>query len=303
MANQQPASKSAEATRTPSKPRWLSYWQLMRFDKPIGTLLLLWPTLWALWIAGEGKPDIKVVVIFVLGTIVMRAAGCVINDYADRNIDGKVTRTRSRPLATGAISATEALVLFFVLCAIAFGLVLMTNPLTIKLSLGGVALAICYPFMKRHTFLPQVVLGAAFSWGIPMAFTAQTNELPSSVWLIYIANLIWTVVYDTFYAMVDREDDLKIGVKSTAILFGNNDKLITALLQVTTILALIMVATRFELGVYFYGSLVAASLLFWYQQWLVKYRDPQDCFRAFLNNNWVGAVIFIGILLHYYLGV
>ncbi|MGI1679487.1 MAG: 4-hydroxybenzoate octaprenyltransferase [Cellvibrionaceae bacterium] len=284
-----------------SKPsRFMSFWQLMRLDKPIGTLLLLWPTLWALWIAGEGKPDVKIVMIFVVGTIVMRAAGCVINDYADRNIDGHVARTRNRPLATGAVSATEALILFVVLCAIAFGLVLFTNPLTIKLSLGGVALAICYPFMKRFTFLPQVVLGAAFSWGIPMAFTAQTNELSTSLWLIYIANLIWTVVYDTFYAMVDRKDDLKIGVKSTAILFGSNDRMITGVLQAMTILSLVMVATRFNLGVYFYGGLVAASLLFWYQQWLIKYRDPQDCFRAFLNNQWVGCVIFLGILLHYY---
>ncbi|MGH1470346.1 MAG: 4-hydroxybenzoate octaprenyltransferase [Cellvibrionaceae bacterium] len=297
-------------TNNPTPPRQLgsgpsrfkSFWQLMRFDKPIGTLLLLWPTLWALWIAGEGKPDIKVVVIFVLGTVVMRAAGCVINDYADRNIDGNVARTRRRPLATGTISAKEALVLFVVLCAIAFGLVLFTNSLTIKLSLGGVVLAICYPFMKRFTFLPQVVLGAAFSWGIPMVFTAQTNELPSSLWLIYIANLLWTVVYDTFYAMVDRKDDVKIGVKSTAILFGSNDRLITGVLQVMTILSLVMVATRFSLGLYFYGGLVAASLLFWYQQWLIKYRDPQDCFRAFLNNQWVGCVIFIGILLHYLLG-
>ncbi len=294
----------AENIKTSAKPapkptRFMSFWQLMRFDKPIGSLLLLWPTLWALWIAGEGKPNVKVVVIFVLGTIVMRAAGCVINDYADRNIDGHITRTRNRPLATGVVSPKEALILFVVLCLVAFGLVLLTNPLTIKLSLGGVALAICYPFMKRHTFLPQVFLGAAFSWGIPMTFTAQTNELPSSLWLIYIANLLWTVTYDTFYAMVDRKDDLKIGVKSTAILFGNNDRIITATLQVMTILSLIMVATRFDLGVYFYGGLGLASLLFWYQQWLIKYRDPQDCFRAFLHNNWVGFVIFLGLLLHY----
>ncbi|MEX1032878.1 MAG: 4-hydroxybenzoate octaprenyltransferase [Cellvibrionaceae bacterium] len=277
--------------------RFSAYWQLMRFNRPIGTLLLLWPTLWTLWIAGAGRPGLDVVAIFVLGTIVMRAAGCVINDYADRNFDGHVERTRNRPLAIGLIAPWEAIVLFVVLCLIAFGLVLLTNPLTIKLSVAGVALAFCYPFMKRYTHLPQIVLGAAFSWAIPMAYAAETGELPSEVWLIYIANLLWTVVYDTFYAMVDRPDDLKIGIKSTAILFGRNDRLITATLQAMTLLALVLVGLRFELGLYYTGSLVAAGGLFAYQQYLIAYRHRKDCFRAFLNNNWVGMVIFVGIVV------
>lgn len=282
--------------------KFTAYWQLMRFHKPIGTLLVLWPTLWALWLAGEGHPDWRIVLIFVAGTIVMRAAGCVINDYADRHVDGHVERTRERPLATGRVSAGEAVALFVVLCLIAFGLVLLTNPLTIKLSVGGVILAFCYPFMKRYTHLPQVVLGAAFSWGIPMAWAAETGELPTTIWLVYIANLLWVVVYDTFYAMVDRPDDLKVGIKSTAILFGRNDRVITALLQGMVIVALLMVARRFELGVYYLAGLGAAGLLFWYQQWLIKYRNRKDCFRAFMNNNYVGMVIFIGILLHYQFG-
>jgi len=288
----------------PSQPvsKLSAYWQLMRFNKPIGTLLLLWPTLWSLWIAGDGRPDINIVVIFVLGTLIMRAAGCVINDYADRNFDGHVERTRGRPMAIGAISSKEALTLFVLLCLLAFGLVLLTNSLTIKLAVGGVVLAFCYPFMKRYTHLPQVVLGAAFSWAIPMAYAAQTGELPPEVWIIYIANLLWTVVYDTFYAMVDRPDDLKVGIKSTAILFGSSDKLITVTLQGLTLMALIIVGTRFELGLYYFASLVVVGLLFWYQQWLIKFRNRRDCFRAFLNNNWVGLVIFVGIVVNYLIG-
>lgn len=277
--------------------RFAPYWQLMRFNRPIGTFLLLWPTLWTLWIAGEGDPSWDVVVIFVLGTIIMRAAGCVINDYADRNFDGHVERTRNRPLVVGLVTPRQAIGLFVVLCLLAFGLVLLTNELTIKLSLGGVVLAFCYPFMKRYTHLPQVVLGAAFSWTIPMAYAAQTGELPSETWIIYIANLLWTVVYDTLYGMVDRRDDLKIGIKSTAILFGHNDRLITGALQVITLLALILVGLRFELGLFYAASLVIVAGLFAYQQYLIFYRHHKDCFRAFLNNNWVGMVIFAGILL------
>lgn len=277
--------------------RFKPYWQLMRFDRPIGTLLLLWPVLWTLWIAAEGWPRIDVLIIFVLGTIVMRAAGCVINDFADRNFDGHVERTRNRPLAQKLVTPKEAIALFIGLCLIAFVLVLFTNTLTIKLAFGGALLAFCYPFAKRYTHLPQVVLGAAFSWAVPMAYAAQTGELPPEVWLIFLANLLWTVVYDTFYGMVDRPDDLKIGVKSTAILFGENDRLITATLQAMTIFALFLVGRRFELGIFYMLSLLPATALFVYQQYLIKDRERNGCFRAFMNNNWVGMTVFIGVFL------
>lgn len=275
------------------------YWRLTRMDRPIGTLLLLWPTLWSLWIAAKGMPSIKNLVIFVLGVVVMRAAGCVINDFADRKIDGKVQRTKDRPLATGAVSSREALGLFIGLCLLAFVLVLFTDPFTIKLSVGGLVLAFCYPFMKRHTYLPQVVLGAAFAWGIPMAYAAEAGKLPQEVWLIYLATVLWTVAYDTFYAMVDRDDDLKIGVKSTAILFGEQDRLMTGILQAMTIYALILVGNRFELGTFYYLGLAAAAGLFIYQQWLIRFRARAACFQAFLNNNWVGVAVFAGIVMDY----
>lgn len=277
----------------------LLYWRLTRMDRPIGTLLLLWPTLWSLWIAAKGVPSIKNLVIFVLGVIVMRAAGCVINDFADRKIDGRVERTKDRPLATGAVSNREALGLFAALCLIAFALVLFTDPLTIKLSVGGLILAFCYPFMKRHTHLPQVVLGAAFAWGIPMAYAAEAGELHEGMWLIYVAVVLWTVAYDTFYAMVDRADDLKIGVKSTAILFGEQDRLMTGILQVMTLYALVLVGNRFELGTFYYLGLAVAAGLFIYQQWLIRYRARAACFKAFLNNNWVGVAVFVGIVMDY----
>ena len=269
--------------------------QLMRLDKPIGTFLLLWPTLWALWLAAKGIPSWKNLVIFSSGVLIMRAAGCVINDFADRKIDGRVARTQDRPLATGVISSREALTLFITLCLLAFGLVLLTDPLTIKLSLGGLVLACSYPFMKRHTHLPQVVLGAAFAWGIPMAYAAETGALDKNMWLIYLAVVLWTVAYDTFYAMVDRNDDLKIGVKSTAILFGEQDRVITGALQAMVIYALILVGKAYNLGWVFYLSLVVVAGLFTYQQWLIRFRERQACFKAFLNNNWVGAAIFVGI--------
>jgi 4-hydroxybenzoate polyprenyltransferase len=275
------------------------YWRLTRMDRPIGTLLLLWPTLWSLWIAAKGVPSLKNLVIFVLGVIVMRAAGCVINDFADRKIDGKVQRTKERPLATGEVSSKEAIGLFIALCLTAFTLVLFTDPFTIKLSVGGLVLAFCYPFMKRHTHLPQVVLGAAFAWGIPMAYAAEAGKLPQEVWLIYLAVVLWTVAYDTFYAMVDRDDDLKIGVKSTAILFGEQDRLMTGILQAMTIYALILVGNRFELGAFYYLGLTAAAGLFVYQQWLIRFRARAACFQAFLNNNWVGVVVFAGIVADY----
>ncbi len=269
--------------------------QLMRLDKPIGTLLLLWPTLWALWLAAKGMPSLKNLVIFSLGVLVMRSAGCVINDFADRKIDGRVARTQGRPLATGVISSREALILFVCLCLAAFGLVLLTDPLTIKLSVGGLLLTFSYPFMKRHTHLPQVVLGAAFSWGIPMAYAAETGALDKNMWLIYLAAVLWTVAYDTFYAMVDRDDDLKIGVKSTAILFGEQDRVITGALQVMVLYALVLVGKAYALGWIFYLSLAIAAGLFVYQQWLIRFRERTACFKAFLNNNWVGAAVFVGI--------
>jgi len=276
-----------------------SFIALMRLDKPIGILLLLWPTLWALWLAAKGMPSPKNLVIFCLGVVVMRSAGCVINDFADRKVDGKVNRTQARPLVTGAISSREALLLFAALCLLALGLVLLTNSLTIKLSLGGLLLAVTYPFMKRHTHLPQVVLGAAFAWGIPMAYAAQTGVLDKNMWLIYLAVVLWTVVYDTFYAMVDRDDDLKIGIKSTAILFGEQDRFITGALQAMTLYALVLVGKAFDLGWIFYSSFIVVAGLFIYQQWLIRFRERTACFKAFLNNNWVGAAVFVGILLEF----
>jgi len=296
--------KSAPKTRLrkPLSPAIQGIWQrvphfmqLMRLDKPIGILLLLWPTLWALWLAAKGFPSIKNLAIFSLGVLVMRSAGCVINDFADRKIDGKVQRTQGRPLATGVISSREAIILFVTLCLIAFGLVLLTDPLTIKLSVGGLLLAFSYPFMKRHTHLPQVVLGAAFAWGIPMAYAAETGALDKNMWLIYLAVVLWTVVYDTFYAMVDRDDDLKIGVKSTAILFGEQDRVITGALQIMVVYALVLVGKAYSLGWVFYVGLAVAAGLFAYQQWLIRFRERHACFKAFLNNNWVGAAIFAGI--------
>ena len=276
-----------------------TYLQLTRLNRPIGIYLVLWPTLWSLWLAAKGAPDIKNLIIFILGCVLMRSAGCVINDYADRDFDGRVRRTRDRPLATGAVSSLEAISLFAALSFLAFILVLFTNGLTIKLSFAGLALAVCYPFMKRYTHLPQVVLGAAFAWSIPMAFAAQAGTVPQEAWLVYVAVLLWTVCYDTFYAMVDREDDLKIGVKSTTVLFGDMDRVMTCALQGLTLLTLLIVGKRFSLGWFFYLSLAVAAGLFVYQQYLIRDRDRDACFAAFLNNNWVGMVIFIGIVGHY----
>ncbi len=275
------------------------YWELMRFHRPIGILLLLWPTYWALWLAAEGLPDIKIFIIFTLGVIFMRAAGCVINDIADRHIDPHVQRTQQRPIAAGLVSVKAALLLFAGLLVIALILVLFTNTLTIYLSFAAVALACIYPFMKRYTHLPQVVLGAAFSMSIPMAFAAQTGELPSSVWLIYTTNLLWTVAYDTLYGMTDREYDKRIGVKSTAILFEDNDRLIIGSIQLFTLIGWIMIGLRFELSGLYYISIIIAAGLFAYQQWLIRYRQASACFASFINNHWVGFFVFIGILAHY----
>lgn len=275
------------------------YIALTRINRPIGTYLLLWPSLWSLWIAAEGVPSIKLLVIFTLGTFLMRSAGCVINDFADRKIDGHVKRTVDRPLVTGRVTSKQALVFFGLLCAAAFGLVLLTNTLTIMLSFVALLLATAYPFMKRYTHLPQVVLGAAFSFSIPMAFSAATNDLPQPLWLLYIATLLWIVVYDTFYAMVDRDDDLKIGVKSTAVLFAEDDKRITALLQVCVLFVIALAGAQFQLGYWFYLSLIVAAGFFVHQQRLIKDRQRERCFQAFLNNNYVGMVIFAGIVLNY----
>jgi 4-hydroxybenzoate polyprenyltransferase len=273
--------------------------QLIRFDKPIGTLLLLWPTFWALWIAADGTPPSKLVLIFAVGTFLMRSAGCILNDLADRNFDGAVSRTRQRPLVTGSVSVTEAVTFALLLLLLAFALVWMTNPLTVLMSVAALLLAACYPFMKRYTHMPQLVLGAAFSWGIPMAFTATLNELPAGLWLLYLANLLWTVAYDTEYAMVDREDDLQVGIKSTAILFGDNDRPIIAALQIATLVVLTLAGISFSLSLPYYLSLVVAAGLFAYQHFLIREREASRCLKAFLHNNWVGLVIFIGVTAHY----
>lgn len=282
-----------------SRPKFYAYLRIMRLHRPIGIYLILWPTLMALWLASEGKPSISNLIIFSLGVVFMRSAGCVINDYADRNVDGHVRRTADRPLVNGELSEKEALGLFAGLCATAFLLVLFTNKLTILLSFGAVVLAACYPFMKRYTHLPQVVLGAAFGWSVPMAFAAETGTVPSVVWLIYTAVLLWTVAYDTFYGMVDREEDIKIGVKSTAVLFGEQDRFMTSCLQFMSIFAFNLVGNRFELGLYYDVSLLIAAALFVYQQYLIADRSQEHCFQAFLNNNFVGMVIFFGIVIDY----
>ncbi|WP_020679625.1 4-hydroxybenzoate octaprenyltransferase [Marinobacterium rhizophilum] len=276
-----------------------AYIQLSRVNKPIGIYLLLWPTFWALWIAADGVPPLDILLIFTAGVVLTRAGGCVINDFADRKVDGHVKRTAARPLTSGRVSSREALVLFAVLMSLAFVLVLFTNSTTVKMSFGGLLLAFCYPFMKRYTHLPQVVLGAAFSWAIPMAFTALEADLVPNAWLLFLANLLWTVAYDTYYAMVDRDDDLRIGVKSTAILFGDADLLIIGLLQGLSLLCLVMVGNNLGLGPYYYAGLAAAAGFFIYQSWMARGRDRDACFRAFLNNHYAGLVIFVGLAADY----
>lgn len=279
--------------------RLLQYVFLMRLHRPIGILLLLWPTLWALWIASEGRPDPLVLLVFLLGVILMRSAGCVINDYADRDFDPHVVRTRDRPIAAGKVSSKEALVLFAVLCLSAFLLVLLMNRLTILMSFAGVILAATYPFMKRYTHLPQVFLGAAFGWAVPMAFAAQTGSVPKVAWLLFISTVVWATIYDTMYGMVDREDDIKIGVKSTAILLGESDKRVLGLLQVLFFSSLLLIGTETGLHTYYFLGLLLAAGLAVYQQYLIRDRDPKLCFQAFLNNSWLGAAVFAGIALEY----
>jgi 4-hydroxybenzoate polyprenyltransferase len=279
--------------------KWQGIVQITRADKPIGTYLLLWPTYWALWIAGDGFPTLHWLVVFTLGVFVMRSAGCVINDWADRKVDGQVKRTENRPLVTGLLTPNDALSLFGLLLGIALGLVLTLSWFTIQLSVVAVVLAASYPFMKRYTQLPQVVLGAAFSWGMIMAFAEGMGEVPPVAWLLFSANLLWTVAYDTMYAMVDRDDDLNIGVKSTAILFGRHDKRIILLLQLATLGLLMSVGEILAFGWPYQLSLVVAAGFFCYQQILIVNRERDQCFQAFLNNHFVGLVVFIGISMEY----
>ncbi|SIT69478.1 4-hydroxybenzoate polyprenyltransferase [Ectothiorhodosinus mongolicus] len=278
--------------------RLRQYALLVRLHRPVGILLLLWPTLWALWLAADGFPDPLVLLIFVAGVTLMRSAGCAINDFADRHVDGHVTRTRDRPLATGQIRPTEAVLVAMFLALIAFGLVLMTNALTVALSFVAVLLAATYPFMKRFHHLPQVHLGTAFAWGIPMAYTAQTGQMPDAMaWVLFVATILWATAYDTMYAMVDRPDDLRIGIKSSAILFAEHDRWVVGLLQLAVLGLLSLVGWQLGLGGFYFAGLGIALLLAAYQQWLIKDREPALCFRAFLNNNSFGAVIWLAIVL------
>jgi len=285
-----------------TKDRAVQYYYLVRLDKPIGTLLLLWPTLWALWIAAEGTPDFDILIIFILGVIITRSAGCIVNDLADRDLDRHISRTSNRPITSGKVKPLEAVGLATVLLACAIILVLNLNALTIRLSFVAVLLAIIYPFMKRFTYLPQVFLGMAFGWSVPMAFAAQTNSIPEIAWLIFITTVLWAIVYDTMYAMVDKEDDLKIGVKSTAILFDDADRIIIGSIQLMILFAQLLTGSKLGLGQYYYAGIAIASVLSIYQQYLIKDRIPENCFRAFLNNQWYGMVVFAGLYLNYMFG-
>jgi 4-hydroxybenzoate polyprenyltransferase len=273
--------------------------RLMRLDRPIGIWLLMWPELWALWIAGNGRPKPRILIIFLLGTVVMRSAGCVINDFADRNVDPYVRRTRDRPLAARRLGPVEALVLFAVLAAVALWLALQLDAFTLQLACIGAVLTISYPFLKRFFPLPQFYLGLAFGWAVPMAYAAQAGTLPRVAWVLFVTAVLWACVYDTLYAMVDREDDVKIGVKSSAILFADMDRLIVGIMQAMMLFALILVGRAMKFGNWYLAGIAAAAVFFLYQQWLIRERDPAKCFRAFINNQYVGLAIFIGILLEY----
>jgi 4-hydroxybenzoate polyprenyltransferase len=275
------------------------YLRLMRLDRPIGIWLLLWPTLWALWVAGNGRPDPKVLTVFVLGVAVMRSAGCIVNDFADRNVDPYVKRTRARPLAARRVTPNEALLLFAVLAGAALWLVTRLDPFTLRLACVGAALTVSYPFLKRFFALPQLFLALAFSWGVPMAFAALLGALPRAAWVMFVASILWVTIYDTLYAMVDREDDLKIGINSSAIVFADLDRLIVAVLQLTMLLALVLLGKNLRFGSAYLAALGVVAVLFAYQQWLIRARSPDACLRAFLNNHYVGMTIFIGILLEY----
>ena len=281
------------------RTRFSLYWRLVRADKPIGIYLLLWPALWALWLAADGIPPWWILLVFVLGTALMRSAGCAINDFADRHFDGQVERTAQRPLATGLVSAREAVVVFAVLSLLAFALVLTLNAKTIAHSFVAVALAALYPFTKRYTHMPQLVLGMAFGWAVPMAFAAVQNSIPPLAWVLFAATVLWALIYDTMYAMVDREDDLKIGIKSTAILFGRFDRLIIGFLQLIMLALLWWVGDMSGRGAAFHIALIAAAALFGYQQWLIRERGRDACFRAFLNNHYFGLLLFLGLFVDY----
>ncbi|KAA6183239.1 4-hydroxybenzoate octaprenyltransferase [Thiohalocapsa marina] len=291
--------------RTTAAPGWrarlVAYVRLVRLNRPIGIFLLMWPALWALWIAGNGQPAWTVAAIFVAGVVLMRSAGCAINDYADRGFDGHVQRTAQRPLAQGLITPAEAVAVFVVLSLVAFALVLLLNWQTIAMSVVAVSLAFIYPFMKRYTHMPQVFLGAAFGWAVPMAFTALQGSVPPWAWVLFASAVVWALIYDTQYAMVDREDDLKIGIKSTAILFGRYDRLVIGLLQLVMLALLLHVGLQAGRGWAYLGGLGVAAGLSLYQQWLIRDRDPQRCFQAFLNNNYFGMAVFIGLVIDYLL--
>jgi len=275
------------------------YIDLTRLNRPIGIWLLLWPTLWAVWIAGRGRPDPHLLVIFVAGTVLMRSAGCAINDYADRSFDPHVERTKERPLAAGRISTVEALILFGVLSLMALVLALQLNKMTLLLAVFGAFLAVSYPFVKRFLSVPQLYLGVTFGWGIPMAFAAQLERVPRVAWLLVIANMLWVTVYDTIYAMVDRDDDIKVGVRSTAILFGDSDRHVIAALQGMSLLSLYLAGRMLRMGGWYYAGLIAGAIFFIHHLWLIRSRDRAACFRAFLNNHYFGMSVFIGILLNY----
>jgi 4-hydroxybenzoate polyprenyltransferase len=280
--------------------RLYEYFSLARLNKPIGIWLLLWPVLWALWIASEGRPSERILLIFLAGVVVMRSAGCIINDLADRNIDSHVKRTRARPLAARRVSPMEAIVVFFLFIGCALWLVTRLDHMTVMLSIVGAALTVSYPFFKRFFAVPQLYLGVSFGgWAVPMAFSAQAQSLPRVCWLLFIAAVIWAVVYDTIYAMVDREDDIKIGVKSSAILFADMDRFIIGIMQVMMLAALVLAGRSMQFGHWYYAGLIGAGLLFVYQQWLIRKREPQACLRAFQNNALVGMAVFLGIVLHY----
>ncbi len=277
-----------------------AYFDLMRINKPIGFLLLLWPTYWALWLASRGLPDLFILLVFTFGVFLMRAAGCVINDFADQKFDSYVVRTRKRPLLNGDVTEKEAKILFFSLIIIAFILVLILNKMVVWLSVIGLLLAYIYPFIKRFSHFPQIILGSAFGWSIPMVYVAVTESLPLECWLLFLVNIIWSVIYDTQYAMVDRNDDIKIAVKSTAIIFSHYDKLIIGILQLAMVLVLFYIGKQLDLGIFYFASLILVLCLFTYQQKLIANRQPVLCFKAFMNNNYVGLILFIGILLNYY---
>ena len=281
------------------RDRIIQYALLARMHQPIGSLLLLWPTLWALWIAGAGEPDPAVVLVFVAGVFVMRSAGCVMNDFADRGIDPHVRRTKNRPIASGRVKPGEALGVFAFLCLVALALVLTLNRLAVMYSFAALALAASYPFMKRWTYLPQVHLGVAFGWGIPMAFAALASDVPPLAWLLLTGVVAWAVAYDTMYAMVDREDDLRVGVKSSAILFGDADRFFVGASQVAVLAVLVLAGRQAGLGVFHDAATALSALMFLYQQHLIRDREPAACFKAFLNNNWVGALVFAGIVADY----